>query len=279
MANSLVALDATKFSSKVVANLDKINVMLPLVNREYEGDLTENSTVKIRTMGSVSMGAYSGSISYQDLAPAVEDFTVSDAQYFAFKASDIDRRRSDIDPLDAYAKRAAIKMNDVIEAKILAQYTAVPSANRITGSSAAALALDKTTVYKAFVDARTALSKQNVPLGGRFAVVDSDTFALLLQAPEFVRATAGSDVLVRSGLVGQIAGFDIYESQSVPVASGAKYILCGEQDAIFYAGQIMEVETVRLETSFDTAVRGLLLHDATVVAENAKRLSYIKATA
>ena len=141
MSNNFVALDATKFSSKVVANLDKINVMLPLVNREYEGDLTENSTVKIRTMGSVSMGAYSGSISYADLAPAVEDFTVSDAQYFAFKASDIERRQSDIDPLDAYAKRAAVSMNNVIEAKILSQYTSVPTANRVTGASAAALTL------------------------------------------------------------------------------------------------------------------------------------------
>jgi hypothetical protein len=145
MANNLVALDATKFSAKVVENLDKVNVMLPLVNREYEGDLTENSTVKIRTMGSVTMGPYSGSISYQDLAPAIEDFTVSTTEYFAFKASDVDRRRSDIDPLDAYAKRAAVAMNASIESNILAQYTSVPSANRVTGASAAALALTPTT--------------------------------------------------------------------------------------------------------------------------------------
>ena len=114
---------------------------------------------------------------------------------------------------------------------------------------------------------------------GRFAIVDSDTYALLLQAPEFIRSTAAADAIVRTGEVGSIAGFTIYESQSVPVASGAKYILCGEQDAIFYAGQIMSIQTILLQDSFDTAVRGLLLHDAKVVAENAKRLSYIKATA
>jgi hypothetical protein len=279
MANNLTAFDATKFSAKVVENLDRINVMLPLVSRDYEGDLTENSTVKIRTLGNVAMGPYSGSISYQDLAPALEDFTVADAQYFAFKASDIARAQNDIDALDAYAKRAAVSMTDTIEAKILSRYTLTHADNRVTGASSAALALDKDNVYGYFVDARTRLSKKNVPMGSRFAIVDPDTYALLLKCPEFVKDTSLGDSTVVNGRVGAMAGFSIYESNAVPVASGAKFLLFGDEGAIFYAGQIMEVETIRLQDSFDTAVRGLLLHDSTVVAENTKRLAYIKAAA
>jgi hypothetical protein len=134
-------------------------------------------------------------------------------------------------------------------------------------------------VYGYFVDASTKLDQQSVPDIGRYAIVDPATYALLLKSPDFIRSTAMGDSIVSTGRVGQIAGFTIYKSNNVPLASSAKYILCGEQDAIFYAGQIMSVEQLRLETSFDSVVRGLLLHDSKVVAENSKRLAYIKAAA
>ena len=53
----------------------------------------------------------------------------------------------------------------------------------------------------------------------------------------------------------------------------------GQMKAINYAGQIDKMEMVRPSLSFDSVVKGLLLHDATILAEDAKRVGTIKATA
>ena len=279
MASNLTAFDATKFSKIVIQNLDQINVARQLASREFEGDLTENSTVKVRTLGNVAMAPYAklGGINYQDLSPALESFTVSDAQVFAFRVDDIDIRQNDINALDAYAKRAAVALNNTVESKILSQYTAANAANQITGAGGAALVLDTTNVYATIVKARAALSKQNVPTVDRYLVVDPDTISLLLEAPQFTRSTNAGDQVVANGVVGRIAGFDVYESNALPTSGGAKYLQFGEVGAISYAGQITLVEMIRLESTMATACRGLLLHDAHVFNENAKRIGYIEA--
>jgi len=53
------------------------------------------------------------------------------------------------------------------------------------------------------------------------------------------------------------------------------YMPYGQGNPISYAAQLREVEAIRLETTFASAVRGLLLHGGTVFAEDKKRLGYI----
>ncbi len=294
MANDLSAFKTEVFSQKLIMNLDKLNVMLPLVNRDWEGDLGKvGDTVHVRTLGSVSISAYNKStpINYQDLAPAKETMVVDDAQYFAFNVDDVDVNQNDLSALDLYAKRAAVAVNDKVEAKLLANYADANAANKITGASNAAITLTKDNIYEYIVKARTALNKQSVPSVGRWMVIDPDTESLLLQSDYFAKSgtdfsvntvtegnVAGS-ANVRPGFLGRVAGFDVYCSNNVPVASSAKFIQFGDNYAIAYAAQINEIETLRLETQFATAVRGLLLHDTKVFTECAKRFGHIKAAA
>lgn len=76
-------------------------------------------------------------------------------------------------------------------------------------------ALTKSTVYEAFVDARTTLSKNKVPLLGRYALVSPDTFALLLKSDEFISASNLGDEVKQTGAVGQIAGFNVFEDATL----------------------------------------------------------------
>ena len=293
MANNLTAFNAEAWSKLLVANLDQINVMIGLVNQDWEGELQNvGDTVRVRTLSSITTGSYTKgqTINYQDLAPTVESLTVSDAQYFAFKVDDLERAQSDLQIMDLYMQRAAVALNDCIERKLLSRYASAHTDNRITDTGGAAITLTKDNIYQYFVEARTRLSKKNVPMIGRWAVVDPDTTALLLKAPEFINVNVISERVTREGtidgeppnrpgFIGRIAGFDVYESTAVPVASGAKYLQFGDRWAISYAAKLREMETIRLQDSFATAVRGLLLHDATVFAESSKRLAYIKAAA
>src|SRR3954467_3055206 len=114
MANDLSAFNSEAWSARLVEKVDQVNVMLPLVNRNWEGDLRQNKTVNVRTPGNITMASYSrgGTISYQDLAPVKEQFTVNDGEYFAFEVDDLDKAQSDLNAMDIYLKRAIVAVNN-----------------------------------------------------------------------------------------------------------------------------------------------------------------------
>lgn len=80
---------------------------------------------------------------------------------------------------------------------------------------AATAAMTKDNVYETFVAARTQMSKAKVPTEGRFALVSPDTYALLLNCDQFVRATSLGDAVVQSGAVGKVAGFTVFEDTTL----------------------------------------------------------------
>lgn len=81
-------------------------------------------------------------------------------------------------------------------------------------------ALDKDTIYASVVGVRTTMSKANVPNDGRrFLLVTPDIYALLLTSPEFIKASALGDSVVQAGAVGRIAGFNVYEDNTLNAES------------------------------------------------------------
>lgn len=302
MANNLAAFKAEVWSKRLLTKLNQTNVMLGLVNQDWEGDLRKGGdTVHVRTRGRVTMRAYTKytPITYEDLAPTKEPMVVATSQYFAFNVDDIDRAQNDLSALDQYTQESVVAMNNAVEAKILAQVAKAHTSNRITGASNAAIALSAegagTSVWEQLVKAGELLDLNEVPSDGRFAVIDPPTYSLVLNdTKRFIRASDLGDQMVASakltgstakntpGFVGQIAGFDVYKTTQVRTATGDgathKLLPFGRSGAISYAGIIREMEALRLEGFFGNAVRGLLLHDAEVFAELSKQLGYIKAT-
>ena len=138
MANNLSAFNSEAWSARLAQRIDQVNIMLPLVNRDWEGDLRQNKTVWIRTPGNLTMGSYTrGSvISYTDLTPVKEAFTVNDGEYFAFEVDDLDKAQSDINAMDTYMKRAVVAMNNTVEAKLLSAHKYTPGANVISAATA-----------------------------------------------------------------------------------------------------------------------------------------------
>lgn len=72
--------------------------------------------------------------------------------------------------------------------------------------------LDKDNIYSKIVSLRTAMSKANIPNDGkRYLLVTPDTLGLILEAPQFVKASDLGDAIVQMGILGKIAGFNIIE--------------------------------------------------------------------
>lgn len=284
MANNLDAFTPEIWSQKIIEKIDQINVMLPLANTDYEGEIrNQGDTVQVRTFGNVSLFSYTrgGGITTSDLQPIKETLTINDAKAFEIVVDDLDEVQNDINALDGYSARAAVAMNNEIERKMLSYYTLVNTSNKLSSITVSAA-----NAYTSLVDAGKALDEQNVPYDGRWAIVTPTYKAFLLKDTTYVlRATDMGDMLVKSGKLGpasmtpgffgQAAGFDLYMSTQVPSDGTNRFCIFGQGKRITYASQIRKMEAIRKESTFGTAIRGMLLHDGTVFTENAKALGYI----
>lgn len=72
--------------------------------------------------------------------------------------------------------------------------------------------LSTLNIYSEIVAIRTAMSKANIPDDGRrYLLVTPDTMALLLNCPEFIKASSLGDAVVQTGVIGKVAGFLVKE--------------------------------------------------------------------
>lgn len=272
MPNDLTNFIPEIWSKKLTLLLDKSGVMMQCVNRDYEGEIKNSGdTVHIRTFGDVTVKTYTGSISYDNLTSPMQDLLIDQKKYFAFKVDDISKAQSNIDIMSGYLERAKVAIDLAKDSFLLAKHADVPSGN-IVGSEATPVALTKDNIYSNFVAIAKLLKKANaIRKDGKnpWIVINPDIEALMIQAPEFIHATQTGDSALRNGSIGKIAGMDVLVCTNFDATSGKYYIIAGTNDAITYASQVVEVETIRLQDSFDTAIRGLYVYGAKTVLPNA----------
>ena len=89
-------------------------------------------------------------------------------------------------------------------------------------------------------------------------------YSALLKTDEFIHATAAGDNVVRTGEVGSIAGFRVFTSNNLVLATTRRYLF-GTNAAITFAEQLVDTEAMRLEAAFDDGVRGQLVFGRKVV--------------
>lgn len=72
--------------------------------------------------------------------------------------------------------------------------------------------ITKDNVYQMFVDARTAMSKANIPDDGkRYALVLPDIMALVFTCPEVQKGSDLGDAIIQEGVQAKLAGFKVIE--------------------------------------------------------------------
>jgi len=266
------------WSASILQNLrDQLVYGQPgMINRDYEGDIrVAGDTVHITSFSDPATRAYTknGTITWDLLTDATRALVVDQADYFAFTVDDIDRRQALSGFVESTSQGAAYNL--AVDADTYLVTAMVAAANGTSTDLGAKFVLandvtanetGETHVYDLLVDFRTALTRSKTPQQGRWIVVPPELYALLLKDDRFIRADAsGSTEGLRNGLVGRAAGFDVFESNTVPVASNVYSIVAGHGMATTYAEQIVETEALRLENSFGDGIRGLHLYGAKVV--------------
>lgn len=275
------------WSARLLNALDKSHVFANVVNRDYEGDIQKmGDTVHINTIGAVTIGTYTQNTDFtsgpETLATTDQTLTIDQAKYFNFQVDDIDAAQAAGDIMDKAMTRAAYGLADASD-KYIAGILA-GAADKTNLVSSTAVALTSSNVYENVVKMRTILDKANVPTAGRWLVIPPEMYALILLDDRFVK-TGGemAEGILRTGLVAQAAGFDIYLSNNcVSVTTGTEtkvttYTITGGVDAAAtYAEQIVSTEAYRPEKRFADAVKGLHVYGAKVVDK--AQLACLKAT-
>ena len=112
-----------------------------------------------------------------------------------------------LDIREAWNKEAAKVIFETKISQTDASVTGPASVLGVTG-------LDKDNIYKSVVDDRAALVAEGARPNA--LIVSPATYALLLQSPEFVRASDLAFEAASSGVVGRVAGLNVFEYQGLP---------------------------------------------------------------
>lgn len=259
------------WSARLLMHLDKAHVYANLVNRDYEGEISQyGDTVHINQIGDIAVKKYtkgSDIANPDDLTTTDQSLVIDQADYFNFGIDDIDAAQVRTPLMDKAMMRAAYALADTTDT-FLAK-TMADGAGITVGSTASPIAITSSNAYEQLVAMKKAMDKANVPKMGRWVVVPPDFEALMLMDDRFIKAgVQGSEIRLVEGQVYRAAGFDIYTSNNVPVGTGGdagKYsIIASTNMSTTYAQQILKTEAFRPEKSFKDAMKGLHVYGAKV---------------
>jgi hypothetical protein len=242
--------------------------------------------VHITQFGDPTISTYTpgGTITYQSLSDAGLDLNIDQSKSFSFAVDDVDRRQAAGDMQSYLEERASYKLADVADQYIASLYTGVATNNIVApgGTSSLTSAITVATYssttpadfyQKVLLPLKVQLSQANIPMQGRYVVVPPWAEALLEQTQAFIAITdmqGNASQVFQTGMIGRAAGFDIYVSNNAVNPGGGTWVVqAGHPMALTYAEQIVQVEALRLQTTFADGVRGLHVYGSKLVRPDA----------
>jgi hypothetical protein len=274
----------THFSATIPVLLDKQCVALDCVNREWENEFENGGDIaRVREPGDITTDDYTvdNTITYQTTTESYQDIVIDQLKKFAFKIDKVDLKQADIDVLDAYTERAAVSGRDTVDTHLLSgMSSAVPVYNTMGSTTLGHnIQLTADNVYDVLVDLKTLLAESNamsVTDKMPWLIVPPRVRGVMLKSGKLTPATEMGDQVIRNGVFGEFAGFEVKETTNLTLnaASGTNdqywNILAGFNYAYTFAMQISEVEgPFTLETTFGKAVRGLYVYGSKAIRPQA----------
>ncbi|WP_319561665.1 phage capsid protein [Marispirochaeta sp.] len=236
-----------------------------LFNTDYIGELQYGNTVKIPSIGSVTVGAYTR---YNDLVPeqvadSAQDLTISHASQFSIVIDDLDRAQARPDVMAAYAREAVFQMNNTIDKYLAGVAVGGGTLTADLGNDSTPIEVNSSNVGTILRLIARKLDDAKVPRVGRVVVVPPWMVEDLVGA-NISESTNNVDEL-RNGFVTRYAGFDVLMSGNVPNTDGEKYkIIAGSPISATWGSQVEKTEMIRHPNFFGDVLRGLVSYGAKV---------------
>jgi len=244
----------TLWSSAILERFNTANVLIPALNKQYEGTLSAGNTVKITGVNTptiVDYAAASRVITPAAMTDTTQSLVINQEKAFSFIVDDIDRVQS-AGSFEPVTRDAGAALSEDAEATVIA-------ALKANGTSAGSAAITTPALaYAAAVTIRTALVKALVPVSDRILAVSPEFAALLLgEASKLTSFDPAGDDPLRNGVLGRLLGMTVIEHPQLTHTSNRPAAIGFHAPSVAYVGQIDKVEAGRMETKFADYIRGL----------------------
>lgn len=274
------------WSGKLQAKFYKTTVFSEISNNDWEGEISgQGDKVRIRTIPTITINDYAKGDNLTNQVPnsAPIELNIDKGKYFAVVLDDVDAVQTDIKLMDIFTNDATEQMKIAIDGLVLDGVKAAAAAankgatagaisgNLNLGTDGAPRAVTKANVLDLILDAGQALDEQNVPESGRWLVIPS-WMAAMIKNSDLKQAYLTGDSIspLRNGKLGMIDRFMVYVSNNLPkTVDGDSYLMAGTKDAITFASQMTNVETLRAQSTFGNIVRGLNVFGYSVIKPEA----------
>lgn len=221
MTNTILTSDV--IAEAALANLYENAVMLPLVYRRYEsewGTPGKGATITVRVPTKFVSHEYNGStVVVQNATETGIPFTLNHHRDVTFKVTSRERALNITDFSEQFLAPAMEALIQDIDRDLLLLRSDVI---HTVGQSPYTRWEDPKTL----VDARTLLTKSNVPMQGRVVVVGPDMSGEWLKSDAFARvdASGDTDALHDASLGARKYGFKPYETQNIFDNQGVAFV-------------------------------------------------------
>ena len=258
------------WSPLLVKILQEKQDITSIFNRDYEGDIKEKGdTVNINKYGGGTVRDYNttgADIVVDNVTSSTQQLLINKNKYQAINIEDVDAIQANISlenpVLLDIAEKFQVQMNQDVLSDCL---TGVPTINVVAAGAAIDLA--------DFKEARRLLSRQNVPLADRWAILHPHVESDLLGIANIIKANEyGSDVPLKTGEIGSILGFRIIISTSVKqTGTTAVYnnVFMHGSACAFAMQKEMNIEATRRELRFADLFKAFILYGTKLVQPNA----------
>lgn len=274
------------WSGKLQVKFYKTTVFSEISNNDWEGEIKgQGDKVRIRTIPTITINSYNKGDNLTNQVPTSTpiELNIDKGKYFAVVLDDVDAVQTDVKLMDMFTNDATQQMKIAIDGDLLDNVKAAAAATTNRGATAGAIsaninlgiegtprAVTKANVLDLILDMGQVLDEQNVPETGRYVVIPAWMAALIKNSDLKQAYLTGDSVSpLRNGKLGMIDRFTLYVSNNLPSHSGDQHILAGTKDAISFASQMTNVETLRAQTTFGNIVRGLNVYGYSVVKPEA----------
>lgn len=252
------------WSARILLDFRKNFVFNNLVNRNYEGEITQSGdTVHITTPNPIAIRAYAGTTTYDQITSTQQTMVIDQDDYWGFEVKDLDAVQANVNLMPMYVEEARNSMIDNVDQKLAGLYV-----DGTAGIVPLDVSANNNGVRDALLEAAQNLDDNSVPSMGRWIVVSPRVYRSLKAAPDYSVASELGDSVKMAGALGQIEGFNIYMTRNVTVATQHK-CMYGTNAAITFAEQLVDTEAFRSQASFADRVRGRIVFGRKVVRPSA----------
>lgn len=266
----------TVWSKKIQDDLEEKCKLVQDCTREYEGDCQYAQTVKILGVGDPTVDDYIGQdINIEEMTDSSQDLVIDVQKYFAFEVKDVDKAQSVPGLPEKYQQKAMRKLAVARERFIgalvagKAQSSVDAKAGNDTykeGATTIITATNKTraAIKEAIDEAIITLRENNFDDSG---VIEVDPRNYKIFKDELIELKTANDALIKRGVVGEYDDYEVKSTNNVYKDDQYAYCIVRSKQAIAFAGQINEVEALRMERRFSDEIRGLDTYGARIIAQ------------